>query len=403
MHSRGLLRQLPGTGRPTKFTTLGAYMQFSFTDEQEQFRAVVQRFVRDKSPTSEVRRLMATEEGFDRGVWQQLSEALGLPGIHVPETYGGLGFGFVELGIVMEEMGRSLLCTPYFGSAILATSAILNGASEAQKLALLPEISRGDRIASLAIAEASGSWVAGGIELTASDSDDRFLLNGKKKFVLDGHTADTIIVVARRPGSQGEEGVGLFVLDGIVEGLLRQPLETIDATRKQAELTFDNVAAQPLNEDKDALAALVKTVDQAAVALANEMVGGAQALLDSAVEYAQLRMQFGRVIGSFQAVKHKCADMLLDVELAKSAAYYAAQAIVENHIEAPALASLAKACAADAYMRTAAECIQIHGGIGFTWDHDTHLWYKRAKSSEVLLGDPSYHRERYMQQLEAML
>ncbi|MFT4564167.1 MAG: alkylation response protein AidB-like acyl-CoA dehydrogenase [Gammaproteobacteria bacterium] len=371
-------------------------MQFSFTDEQEQFRAVVQRFVRDKSPTTEVRRLMQTADGFDREVWRQLCEDLGLAGLHVPETYGGAGFGFVEVGIVVEEMGRSLLCSPYFGSSILATSAILHGASEAQKQALLPSLVSGKKIACLALAEASGHWNCDSVELTAVPSGNGFVLNGQKKFVLDGHVADWVVVAARQPGTSGADGIGLFVVEGTANGLQRRALDTIDETRKLAELSFNEVSAQALNDSEDAVAAITRTLDDGAIALANEMVGGAQALLDSVVEYAQLRMQFGRVIGSFQAVKHKCAEMLLDVELAKSAAYYAAEARAENDPDVSALASLAKATTADAYMRTAIESIQLHGGIGFTWDHDTHLWFKRAKSSEVLLDDPSYHRERYI-------
>jgi alkylation response protein AidB-like acyl-CoA dehydrogenase len=377
-------------------------MQFNFTDEQEQFRAVVQRFVRDKSPTTEVRRLMQTAEGFDREVWRQLCEDLGLAGLHVPEAYGGAGFGFVEVGIVNEEMGRSLLCSPYFGSSILATSAIVHGASEAQKRDLLPSLVSGKKIACLALAEASGHWNSDSIELTAAQSGRGFVLNGQKKFVLDGHTADLVIVAARQPGTSGADGIGLFVVEGTASGLERRALDTIDETRKLAELSFNEVSAQALNDSGDAVAVITRTLDDGAIALANEMVGGAQALLDSVVEYAQLRMQFGRVIGSFQAVKHKCAEILLDVELAKSAAYYAAEARAENDPDVSALASLAKATTADAYMRTAIESIQLHGGIGFTWDHDTHLWYKRAKSSEVLLDDPSYHRERYVSLQEVL-
>ena len=376
-------------------------MRFGFSEEQEQFRASIQGFLARHSPSTEVRRLMATAEGFDEAVWGQLSEDLMLTGIHVPEAYGGAGFGFIELSIALQEMGRSLLCAPYFSSAVLATHAILNGASEAAKLALLPAIASGELIATLAMTEANGRWDAHGIELSATEHDHGYRLNGAKKFVIDGHTAKLIIVAARTPGSDGDSGITLFRVDGTTAGWQRRLLETIDATRKQAELIFDNVAAEPIGEIGSGAAALATTFDQAAVALASEMVGGAQALLDAALEYCQLRMQFGRTIGSFQAIKHKCADLLLQVELAKSATFYAAAAIAENDPEVPALASLAKATAADAYMHTAQECIQIHGGIGFTWDHDAHLWFKRAKSSEVLLGDPSYHRERYMQWIAA--
>ena len=376
-------------------------MRFGFTDEQAQFRVVVRRFMRDRSPASDVRRQMASVDGYDRAVWQRLTRELGLTGIHVPEQYGGQGFGFVELGIVLEEMGRALFCAPFFATAVLATQALLNGATDAQKRALLPAIAVGERIATLAWVEANGRWDAGGIALTATSADGGYLLDGTKKFVLDGHTADLVIVAARARGTAGEDGVSLFAVDAPCVGLTRRPLETLDATRKQAELVFNNVPARLLGDLGSGAVALSRTLEQAAVALACEMVGGARALLESAVEYAKLRMQFGRPIGSFQAIKHRCADLLLEVELANSAACYAAAALAEDDPEVPALASLAKACASDAYMRTAAECIQIHGGIGFTWDHDTHLWFKRAKSSEVLLGDACYHRERYLQLTEA--
>jgi alkylation response protein AidB-like acyl-CoA dehydrogenase len=376
-------------------------MQFSFSDEQEQFRDGVQRFVRDKSPTTEVRRVMESSEGFDRDVWQQLCQDLGLAGIHIPEAYGGAGFGCVELCIGLEEMGRGLLCSPYFGSAILATSAILHGADDAQKSTLLPLLASGEKIASLAIAEAAGNWDGSDIALTATPSNDGFLLDGSKQFVLDGHIADIVIVVARTLGTSGADGIGMYLVEGDANGLQRRAVNTIDATRRLAQLQFSGVRAQLLNSEGNVRQTIARVLDEGAIALANEMIGGAQALLDATVEYAQLRMQFGRVIGSFQAVKHKCAEMLLDVELAKSAGYYAAQALDDGDPEVSSLASFAKATVSDTYMRTAIESIQLHGGIGFTWDHDTHLWYKRAKSSEVFLGDPSYHRERYISCLEA--
>lgn len=376
-------------------------MRFGFTDEQHQFREVVQRFLKDKSPSSEVRRLMQEEDGFDPTVWKQLNEQLGLSAVHIPEKYGGQGFSFVELGIVMEEMGRSLLCAPYFSSTVLAASAILNVASEQQKMALLPTIASGECLATLAFTEPNGQWQAADIELIAVPRDQGYQLDGVKHFVLDGYKAELIIVVARTPGTDGEEGLSFFSVDGNAEGLEKFRLETMDATRKQARLDFHGVPAELLGERGRGAPALIKTLDQAAVALANEMVGGAQQMLDSAVAYAKMRVQFGRTIGSFQAIKHKCADLLLEVELARSAAYYAAAAAAEDDSDLPALASLAKSAAADTFMHAAADCIQIHGGIGFTWDHDTHLWFKRAKSSEVFLGDPSYHRELLMQRWQS--
>jgi alkylation response protein AidB-like acyl-CoA dehydrogenase len=233
--------------------------------------------------------------------------------------------------------------------------------------------------------------------MTASAADGGYRLDGVKSFVLDGHTADTIVVLARQPGSSGDEGLSFFTLPGDAEGLSRTLLETADPTRKQARLEFKSVAAELLGEEGAAAQPFARTLDQAAICLANEMVGGAERLRESALEYSLMRVQFGRQIGSFQTMKHKSADMLLEVELAKSAAYYAAAAASEEDEELPALASLAKASASAAYMQTAINTVQIHGGIGFTWDNDTHLWFKRAKSSEVFLGDPSYHRELLMQ------
>ena len=355
-------------------------MQFAFTDEQLQFRDIAAKFMADKSPSVEVRRLMETERGFDDAVWNSLSNELGVTALTIPEAYGGQGFGFVELGIVMEEAGRALLCAPFFSTCVLGAEVILSAGTETQKQALLPEIAAGTRFVSVAMTDAADP---------VRVSNDGSALTGQKTLVVDGCLAETIIVAAR-----DGDATRLFVVDADAKGLSRRNLATIDPTRKLAELTFDDTPAEPMEGGADALS---DALDGAAVALANEMMGGAQRLLDSAIEYSQVRMQFGRAIGSFQAIKHQCADLLLEVELAKSAAYQAAWARAENEPDAPALASLAKAAASDTYMKMAAACIQLHGGIGFTWDHDTHLWYKRAKSSEVLLGDANHHRELMLQ------
>ena len=372
-------------------------IQFAFTDEQEQFRSAIRRFLSDRSPTTEVRRLMGTAEGYDPAVWRQLSEELALPGIHIPEQYGGAGFGMVELCIVTEELGRALLCSPYFSTAVLAANAVLNAGTEAQKSALLPDIANGARLATLAVTEPDGNWDPMSIKVAAIPDVDGYRIGGVKSYVVDGHVVDLLIVAARAPKAAGRERLALFTLDANAAGVERRLLESTDPTRKIARIDFHGAHANLLGELDDGAKSILRTLDQAAIALANEMMGGAQALLESAVNYAKLRVQFGRTIGSFQAIKHKLADMLLDVELAKSAAYYAAQAAAVDDPEWPALASLAKAAASETYLHTAAECIQIHGGIGFTWDNDTHLWFKRAKSSEVFLGQPSYHRELLMQ------
>jgi alkylation response protein AidB-like acyl-CoA dehydrogenase len=372
-------------------------VRLAFTEEQEQFRDAVRRFLKDKSPTTEVRRLMVTPEGYDPAVWRALSTDLALPGLHLPERYGGSGFGMVELCIVAEEMGRALLCAPYFSSAVLASNAILNAGSEDQKAKLLPALAEGSRLAALAVTELDGDWDPHSIKLTATQGDSHYLLNGAKSYVVDGHVADLLVVAGRAPLAGGESAIAMFTVAADAPGVERKLLASMDPTRKIARIDFSGARGELLGLLEGGAAALARTLDQAAVALANEMVGGAQAMLDSTIEYVKQRVQFGRTIGSFQAIKHRCADLLLEVELAKSTAYYAAQAAAVEEAEWPALASMAKAAASEAYLRAAIECIQLHGGIGFTWDNDTHLWFKRAKSSEVFLGQPSYHRELLMQ------
>ncbi len=373
-------------------------MKFNFTDEQQEFRSVLRRFLEDKSPTTEVRRLMETDEGCDPEVWRQLSQELGLTAIHIPESYGGQGFGVGELAIAVEEMGRALLCAPYFASTVLAATAILKAGSEDQKQLMLPDIASGETVATLALAEESGAWDTSGVAMTATANGDKYTLEGTKSFVLDGCTAGVIVVVARKAGSSGDDGVSFFTVAGDAAGLERVQLNSMDPTRKLARLTFSGVEAELLGEEGGAAGPLAETLDVAAICLANEMVCGAERSRKSAADYANMRVPFGWPIGSFQTLKHKAADMLLEVELAKSAAYYAAAAADEDDEEVSALASLAKAAAADVYMQTAVHTVQIHGGIGFTWDNDTHLWFKRAKSSEVFLGGSAYHRERMMQQ-----
>jgi alkylation response protein AidB-like acyl-CoA dehydrogenase len=379
-----------------------AAAQFHFSDEQDQFRDMVRRFLVDTSPTTEVRRLMQTDTGYDAAVWQRLAQELGLTGLTIEEKYGGAGFGMVEVCIAMEEMGRALLCAPFLASSVLAANAIQLVAGEEDAGRLLPSIASGELIATLAITEADGRPGVEAIALTAQPEGDAYVLNGCKSFVLDGCSADLLLVAARSAGTTGSDGLSLFEVAPDATGVTRRSLITLDPTRKQASIDFKNVDARLLGQLDMAGAGLVRVLDIAAIALANEMAGGAARLLEDTLEYVKIRMQFGRAIASFQAIKHRCAEMLLQVELAKSAAYYAAEAsdaLDIDSAEATYLASLAKAGASEAYLHTAIEAIQLHGGIGFTFDQDTHLWFKRAKSSEVMFGDPTWHRERMMSEL----
>jgi alkylation response protein AidB-like acyl-CoA dehydrogenase len=375
-------------------------MAFIFTEDQAQFRDSVSRFLKDKSSTSEVRSLMATDSGFDPKVWQQLSQQLGMTGVHMPEELGGAGFGPVEMAIVCEEMGKSLYCGPYFASAVCAANALRIAGDELQQETLLPEIISGEKLACLAVSEGRGVWTDEVFSTTAKKTDNGHLLNGRKRFVVDACIADTLIVVAN-----DDHGIGFFIVDATAQGVSITALDSMDPTRKLADVQFTDSPAQRLNNSKPEQLRLL--VDIASTALANEMVGGAQTLLDSALSYTQLRFQFGRSIASFQAIKHRLADLLLELELAKSAAYQAAQTLAGSALwgangqiahmdKVTEHASLAKAAASEVYLHTALECIQMHGGIGFTWENDTHLWFKRAKSSEVFLGTPAEHRERML-------
>ena len=369
-------------------------MNFAFSEEQEELRKIVRDFLNAKSSEAIVRELMETESGYDPAVWSQLAEQLGVQSLIIPEEFGGQGYGYVELIVVLEEMGRRLLCAPFFSTVALATNALLQSGDDAAKADYLPGIASGETIATLAFTEANGRWDEAGITIEATKSGDAYTISGEKMYVLDGHTANLIIVAARTNGA-----VSLFAVEGGAEGLEAQALSTMDQTRKQAKVTFNNTPARLIGAEGEGWPVLSRVLDLAAVALAAEQVGGAQECLEMAVQYAKDRVQFGRPIGSFQAIKHKCADMLLEVESAKSAAYYAGWCASELNDELPSVASLAKSYCSEAYFHTTAENIQIHGGIGFTWEHPAHLYFKRAKSSELFLGDPTYHRELLAQRI----
>jgi alkylation response protein AidB-like acyl-CoA dehydrogenase len=372
-------------------------MKLAVATEQQELGDAVRRFLADRAPLSRVRELMETPDGIDRQVWQQAGTQLGLQGIAIPESCGGAGFSFAEQAIVLEELGAALYGGPYLASAVLAATALLSGSDEVARAELLPGIASGRTVATLAFTEDDGSWDPAAVRLTAAGAapDGGWILDGHKSFVLDGHTADLILVVAAT-GS----GLSLFGVPAGAAGLNRRVLPTLDQTRKLARLEFRSVRdARLIGAPGEAGAVLARTLDVAAVALAAEQLGGAQRALDMAVGYAKTRHQFGRPIGSFQAIKHRCADLLLEVSSLRSAVRYAAAAVAEDSAEVAVVAALTKAYASDVYFHVAAENIQIHGGIGFTWEHDAHLYFKRAKSSELLLGDASYHRERLAQRI----
>jgi alkylation response protein AidB-like acyl-CoA dehydrogenase len=375
-------------------------VDFAFSPEQEEFRHSLRRFLADKSPAAEVRRLMETDAGYDPQVWKQLADQLGLQGLAIPEEFGGTGATAVELGIAFEEMGRALLCAPFFSTVGLAAQALLAAGDDQAKREYLPRIADGSLLATVAVTEPDGRWdlaavrtsaVADGAASGAAAATAAFLLDGTKMFVVDGHVAEVLLVVART-----DHGLGLFAVDAAAAGVVRSLLPTLDMTRKLARVELSGVPARLVSGPGDATAALSRALDLALVALTAEQVGGAQRCLDMAVDYAKIRMQFGRPIGSFQAIKHKCAEMLLEVESARSAAYHAAGSAAEaSSDELGVAAAIAKACCSEAYFHVAAETIQVHGGIGFTWEHDAHLYFRRAKSSQLLFGDEHYHRERF--------
>ena len=364
-------------------------MNLGVSTEQSELRESVRRFLAERASLTRVRELMETADGTDPDVWRQASAQLGLPGIAVPEEYGGAGFSFAEQAIVLEELGAALYTGPYLASAVLAATALLASDDEAAKKDLMPGVAAGETVATLAFTEDDGSWDPASIQLAAAQDGTGWRLHGHKSFVLDGHAADLILTVAAAGG-----GLSLFAVSSGTTGLTRRALPTLDQTRKLARLTFSDAPARLVGEHGAARAVLDRTLDVAAVALAAEQLGGAQRALDMAVQYAQVRQQFGRPIGSFQAIKHRCADLLLEVESLRSAVGYAAAAVAAGSTEVPVLASLLKAYASEVYSHVAGENIQIHGGIGFTWEHDAHLYLKRAKASELFLGDASYHRAR---------
>jgi alkylation response protein AidB-like acyl-CoA dehydrogenase len=374
-------------------------VDFGFSEEQEQIRQSARDFLAKECPMTLVRTLMEDDRGHSDALWQQMA-ALGWMGLVFPEAYGGAGLTDIDLVVVLEEMGRVVMPGPFFATVLLGGVAIREGGSDAQKKALLPAIAAGKLKTTLALLEPSARWDAAGVQCEARREGGGYRLSGTKLFVNDALVADKIVCAARLAGTGGgadaAAGVTLFILDAGTPGLGVIPLKTMDQTRKLAEVTLADVrvgADALLGPPGEGWPIIERVMDRGKVGLCAEMCGGAQRVLDMSVEYAKVREQFGRPIGSFQAIQHKCANMLVEVESAKSATYYAAWAVANDVAEAPLAAAMAKAYCSDAYRHTAGEGIQVHGGIGFTWEHDMHLYFKRAKSSEVTFGDATWNRE----------
>ncbi len=378
-------------------------MDFGFSQEQELLRQTARSFLDKECPSTFVRQMLDDPVGTTDEFWRKLAE-LGWLGLIYPERDGGVGLGFVDLTVVLEEMGRVVMPGPYFSSVLLGGLAILTAGSEAQKAEWLPKIASGEARATLALTEEHPRWDPAGVQLAAKPGKGGgYVLSGTKLFVPDAHSADLLVVAARtaKPTkADPSHGVSLFLVPRDAKGVSATPLPTMDQTRKLSEVTLSRVGVGPealLGPAHQGWAPLARVLDKATVALCAEMCGGAQKVLEMSTEYAKIRVAFGKPIGTYQAVKHKCADMLVAIENAKSITYYAAWAVDEGVPEAPLAAAMAKAYVSDAYRKVAGDGIQIHAGIGFTWEHDLHLYFKRAKASEVTFGDATLHRERVAQ------
>jgi alkylation response protein AidB-like acyl-CoA dehydrogenase len=376
-------------------------MDFAFSEEQEMLRSSARDFLNKECPPSFVRRMLEAPDAWDPGFWKKLAE-LGWTGLGIPEAYGGVGT-FLDLVVVLEEAGRALLPGPFFSTMGLAVPALLEAGSEAQKQAALGRIVAGEARATVAFSEPAGRWDAEGVQLLGAERRGAgWRLEGIKLFVPDAAVADYLVVAARtRPA--GEDGITLFLVEGRPDGLTIDALQTMDMTRRWYEVRFEGVELPEeavMGRVDQGWPALKRALEWGQGALCAEMIGGAQHVLDASVDYAKTRHQFGKPIGIYQAVSHKLADMLVETESARSATYYAAWTIDADAPDRALAASMAKAYVSDAYRKVAGDGIQVHGGIGFTWEHDMHLYFKRAKSSEVTLGDATYHRELVAQSLD---
>lgn len=377
-------------------------MDFAFTQEQEMIRDTVASFLKGASTSAAIRSAMDSELGYSPELWQRICSEMYWQALHIPEEYGGMGLGYVELVAVLEQMGRYLLCSPYLATVAMATNALLVAANDSQKSEYLPLLIEG-KTATLAFNSGSNVWDSRAVTAHYRIEGDDVILNGEYRYVLDGHSADYFILAAREEGSSGENGISLFVCASDSDSIESTRLPTMDQSRRQASIQLRDLRLTQQNvlgELGAGAKPLAKIVDLATIALAAEQAGGMQQILDMTVDYTQSRSQFGRPIAGFQAIKHKAADMMLRNEVARSAVYYAAcvadDALNDGPLaqELSEAASIAKSYCSEAYFKNTGEALQMHGGVGFTWEYDVHLYFKRAKASEHYLGSSAYHRER---------
>ena len=374
-------------------------MDFELGEEQVMLKTSARDFLEKECPKQLVREMMEDEKGYSPELWKKMA-AQGWLGLAFPEEHGGAGMSFLDLVVLLEEMGRALVPGPFVPTVVLTGLPILDAGTEEQKQQFLPNIASGDMLMALAFIEPNGSLEASGVTVKATPSGQNFIIDGTKLFVADAHVADYFLCVTRTKDSPNkEEGITLFLVDAKTAGIHTEVLKTMSG-EKLCEVVFNNVSVPKGN----ILGALDKgwpiikrLVDKATIAECAWMMGGARWVLETSVEYAKERVQFGVPIGSFQAIQHKCANMAIEVEGATSITYYAAWTVMENDPGLSLAASMDKAWCSDIYKHVAAEGIQIHGGIGFTWDHDMHLYFKRAKASEIAFGDGDYHREKVAQ------
>ena len=370
-------------------------MNFDFSHDQKVLRDQARKFLAEHASSTRVRRILDTDTPYDVELWRGMGE-MGWTGTAIPEAYGGAGFGYLELCVIAEELGRSLAPAPFSSTIYLAAEALLRAGDEAQKKRWLPRIAQGEAIGCFALAE--GPHVATPANLSARANNGR--ISGIKVPVMDGDVADFAVVVART-SEDAARGLSLFLVDLKGPGVNRSPVSTVDPTRSHARITFADAPGEPLGAPGDGWALVERLLDRAAVLVAFEQVGGAQAALDMAKEYALGRFAFGRQIASFQAIKHKLADMYVAIELARSNVYYGAWALSTDAPELPVAAAAARVAASEAYFHAAKENIQTHGGMGFTWEFDCHLHYRRAKLTGLMLGSARRWKNLLIARLEA--